>query len=73
MAMSTKNVVAPPAERVVKLNRPQKFMQGFLDISEITDEEIQGMFIYNDDGTKCSSMVLGVKIHQQLAGSCIDG
>lgn len=65
--MSTKNVVAPPAERVVKLNRPQKFMQGFLDISEITDEEIQGMFIYNDDGTKCSSMVLGVKIHQQLA------
>lgn len=53
--------------RVAKLNRPQQFMQGFLDISEITDEEIQGMFIYNNDGTKCSSMVLGVKIHQQLA------
>lgn len=65
--MSINNTIVPPPDRVSQLNRPQKFMQGFLDISEISDEEIQGMFLYNDDGTKCSSMVLGVKIHQQLA------
>lgn len=65
--MSSRNIVTPPQDRVARLNRPQKFMQGFLDISEISDEEIQGMFIYNDDGSRVSSMTLGVKIHQQLA------
>lgn len=65
--MSIKSTVPAPQDRVEKLNRPQKFMQGFLPIEEISDEEIQGMFLYNDDGTRVSSMTLGVKIHQQLA------
>lgn len=65
--MSAKSIVAPPENRVKALDRPQKFLQGFLDISELTDEEVQGLFIYNDAGQKVQSIALGVKMHGQIA------
>lgn len=65
--MSAKSVVAPPENRVKALDRPQKFLQGFLDISDLSDEEVQGLFIYNDAGQKVDSIALGVKMHQQIA------
>ncbi len=64
--ISNQNVVAPPEDRVRALDRPQKFMQGFLSAEDLTDEEIQGMFIFSDDGRKVSSISLGIKIHQQI-------
>lgn len=36
------------------LDRVQKFTQRFLPTSELSDEEIQGSFIYNDHGQKVS-------------------
>jgi hypothetical protein len=65
--MSAKSIIAPPENRVKALDRPQKFLQGFLDISELTDEEVQGLFIYNDVGQKVDSIALGLKMHQQIA------
>lgn len=65
--MSAKSIMPPPENRVKALDRPQKFLQGFLDLTELTDEEVQGMFIYNDAGQKVQSTVLGSKIHQQIA------
>lgn len=65
--MSAKSVIAPPENRVKALDRPQKFLQGFLDISELSDEEVQGLFIYNDAGQKVDSIALGLKMHQQIA------
>jgi len=65
--MSAKSVIAPPENRVRALDRPQKFLQGFLKIDELTDEEVQGLFIYNDAGQKVDSIALGLKMHQQIA------
>lgn len=65
--MSAKSIIAPPENRVKALDRPQKFLQGFLDISDLTDEEVQGLFIYNDAGQKVDSIALGLKMHQQIA------
>lgn len=65
--MSAKSIIAPPENRLKALDRPQKFLQGFLNISELTDEEVQGLFIYNDAGQKVQSIVLGSKMHGQIA------
>lgn len=65
--ISSQNVVAVPQERVDGLDRAQKFMQGFLSIEDLSDEEIQGMFIYDDTGRKVQSLTMGIKIHQQIA------
>lgn len=65
--MSIKTVNDAPLERVAGLDRPQRFMQGFITVEELADEEIQGMFILNDAGQRVRSTALGVKIHQQIA------
>lgn len=65
--ISMQNVVEVPKDRIAQLTRVQRFLQGFIPIEEISDEEIQGMFIYEDDGTKVKSITLGIKIHQQIA------
>lgn len=65
--MSAKSILPPPENRVKALDRPQKFLQGFLELSDLTDEEVQGMFIYNDAGQKVQTTVLGSKMHTQIA------
>lgn len=65
--MSIKAVNDAPLERVAGLDRPQRFMQGFLTVEELSDEEVSGMFIFNDAGQKVRSTALGVKIHQKIA------
>lgn len=65
--ISIKNVVEVPKDRIAQLTRVQRFLQGFISVEELSDEEIQGMFLYEDDGTKIQSISLGIKIHQQIA------
>lgn len=65
--ISMQNVVEVPKERIDQLTRVQRFLQGFIPIEDLSDEEIQGMFIYEDDGQKVKSITLGIKIHQQIA------
>jgi len=65
--MSIKSVGDAPVERVAGLDRPQKFMQGFITVEELADEEVSGMYILNDAGQRVRSTALGVKIHQQIA------
>ena len=65
--ISIKNVVEVPENRIAQLTRTQRFMQGFIPVEDLSDEEIQGMFIYEDDGSKTKSINLGIKIHQQIA------
>ena len=47
--ISIKNVVEVPENRIAQLTRTQRFMQGFIPVEDLSDEEIQGMFIYEDD------------------------
>ena len=65
--MSSKSTIAPPENRVKALDRPAKFLQGFLQLEDLTDEEVQGMFVYNDAGQKVQSVILGVKFNQMMA------
>lgn len=65
--MSPHNVAPVPPERSAGLDRTQKFMQGFLSVEDLSDEEIQGMYVLNDQGVKIASMKLGTKFHQSIA------
>lgn len=64
--MSAQNIVAVPEDRVEKLDRVQKFMQGFLKFEDLDDEEVLGAFIRNDEGRPIASTKLGDTIHQGL-------
>lgn len=64
--ISTETTMPAPLERIKGLDRPQRFMQGFLPIEDLADEEITGMFVYDDAGKKVSSLSLGIKIHQRI-------
>ena len=64
--ISTETTMPAPLERIKGLDRPQRFMQGFLPIEDLADEEITGMFVYDDAGKKISSLSLGIKIHQRI-------
>ena len=65
--ITMQNVIEVPPDRIAQLTRAQRFMQGFIPVDDLSDEEIQGMFIYEDDGQKVRSITLGLKIHQQIA------
>lgn len=66
--MSDRTNVNVP-ERVAKLDRVQKVLQGFIKIEELTEEEIEGSFVYRDVDTKLEkieSRFLGPKIQQAM-------
>jgi hypothetical protein len=51
---------------IEKLSRVQKFVNGVLDPSELTDEEVRGSFIIDDDGTKVDSASLREKFQPKF-------
>ena len=63
--MSDKTIVQIP-DRVAGLTKVQKVLQGFIKIEELTEEEIKGGFIVDDDGQKKYSRFLGPKIEQAM-------
>lgn len=65
--MSNQTIAPMSAERIDKLNRIQKFMQGLLLPEELEDDEVQGGFVRNEDGQPIKSRLLGVKFEQQIA------
>ena len=46
--ISLKNSFENPQERVQNLSRAQKFMQGFISIEDLTDDEVSNGFIWSD-------------------------
>lgn len=60
------NLMNAPADRVENLTRVQKFLQGFLKVEDLADEEILGAYILSDDGRPVSNKKLGVKFQQQM-------
>lgn len=71
--MSSMTIVKA-TDRVEQLDRTQKFMQGFLKPEDLSDEEVQGQFVFNDHGMKISTASLGMRfqailnkeLHQRL-------
>lgn len=55
-----------PQDRVEKLDRPQQFMQGFLSVEDLDDDEIKGKFIRNRDGFEVKARALGIKFEQEI-------
>lgn len=59
--MSGMNVAPIPAERLAQLDRVQLFMQGFLEPSELNDDEVAGQFVRNDEGIPVHTAKIGMK------------
>lgn len=64
--MSGMNVAPVPAERLAQLDRVQLFMQGFLDPSELNDDEVAGQFVRNDEGFPVHTAKIGMKFVAML-------
>ena len=56
-----------PMERVNKLDRVQKFMQGFLGVEELADDELTGNFVRTDAGNPIRGKALGIKFEQLMS------
>jgi len=65
--MSKKSVAIAPADRIAMMTRAQQFMQGFLKPEDLEDEEVQGSFIRNPDGTVVKARALGLTFEQMIA------
>ena len=64
--MSTQTIVQPGPERLANLNRAQLFMQGFLGIEDLTEDEINNGYIVLEDGKKVKARALGIKFEQMF-------
>lgn len=56
-----------PAERVHRLDRVQKFMQGFLSVEELDDDELTGNFVRTNAGNPVKGKALGIKFEQAMS------
>lgn len=64
--MSAEAFMPPPEGRVEALSRVQQFMQGFLEVKDLSDEEVVNGYILDDDGKRYSSKKMSIKLQQQL-------
>lgn len=55
-----------PQDRVDRLDRPQQFMQGFISVEDLSDDEIKGRYVLNNDGVQVRARALGVKFEQEI-------
>lgn len=58
--------IFPDIAQARKLTRSQKVMMGIIPVDELGDDEIQGLFVYDDDGRKVKSRKLSEKIHSSM-------
>lgn len=65
--LSVRAVAGAPPERVEKLDRVQKFMQGFLPVEELDDDELSGGFVRTSAGLPIKTKSLGVKFEQAIS------
>lgn len=65
--ISGKTLMPIPSERIEKLDRVQKFMQGFISAEDLDDDEIQGGFVRNDRGQKIEARYLDKKFETDIA------
>lgn len=55
-----------PEGRIEAMDRPQQFMQGFLSVEDLEDDEIKGRFIRNKAGKEVKARALGIKFEQEI-------
>lgn len=65
--MSGMTLAPMPQDRIDRLDRVQKFMQGFIEASDLDDDEIQGGFVRNDNGFPVKGIKLGAKFQSALS------
>lgn len=55
-----------PLDRIEKLDRTQKFMQGYLSVEDLMEDEIKGNFVRNDQGIPIKSRLMGIAFEKQI-------
>lgn len=61
-----KDVTVDPI-KVRKMDRAQKVINGLIKVSDLSDSEILGMYVINDDGRQIRARSLTTKIHQEIS------
>ena len=64
--LSGQTLAPMPQDRIENLDRVQKFMQGFISVEELDDDEITGSFVRTSAGVPIKSAVLGKTFEQRL-------
>ena len=65
--LSGQTLAPMPEDRIENLDRVQKFMQGFLSVEELDDDEITNSFVRTSAGVPIKSIVLGKVFEQRIA------
>ena len=53
-------------DRIEKLDRVQRFMQGFLTVEELDDDEIVGGYVRDSNGNPIANKRIGVRFQQDM-------
>ena len=53
-------------DRIEKLDRVQRFMQGFLTVEELDDDEIVGGYVRDSNGNPIANQRIGVRFQQDM-------
>lgn len=64
--LSGQTLAPMPEDRIENLDRVQKFMQGFLSVEELDDDEITNGFVRTSAGVPIKSQLLGKTFEQRL-------
>lgn len=59
--------IVPDLHKVTQLSRVQKVEMGLIPVQDLSDEEISGLFVIDDDGRKVQTRRLSEKIHSEFA------
>lgn len=65
--ISNRTLMPISQDRIERLDRVQKFMQGFLSVEDLDDDEIQGNFVRNDKGVPIKARQLDYKFEAEIA------
>ena len=62
--LSVKTIAPMPQDRIDRLDRVSKFMQGLLDVGDLADDEISGGYVRDSSGRPVQAKALGRKFEE---------
>src|SRR6516164_4910395 len=65
--MESLSLMIPMESSVRNLDRAHKFVHGYFEVAELSDEEVFGSYVLNDDGTKVSVNTLAEKFRSKFS------
>ena len=67
LSIKVSNSMEIPEERVARLDRVAQFMQGFISVEDLDDDEVTGNFVRSSAGNPIKGKALGIKFEQSIS------